>query len=307
MSNTKTNKVRNSVLLTLKLLFIAAAITLIISKTDTQQIWHHLASTHVMALVGAYLAIQLTHFISAFRNRYYFAQNQLQLHPKFTLTLYYVGLFYNSILPGGITGDGYKIYKIGKLAKFSKMKALRILLSDRASGLFMLLSLALILGFFSPSITNLSYAFILLTIASITLILGYFISIKLILKETAKTALGAMRYSFFIQGIAVLAVVIIVLGMGQSEHSTIRDFAMLFLLSGVVSVIPISIGGAGLRELTFLYGAPLIGLSAEIGIALALIYFVLNLLVSATGMIFLHKIDRYYQHYQIKRAPNGST
>jgi hypothetical protein len=34
----------------------------------------------------------------------------LKLNPKYNLRLYFLGLFYNVLLPGGIGGDGYKIF-----------------------------------------------------------------------------------------------------------------------------------------------------------------------------------------------------
>jgi hypothetical protein len=54
-------------------------------------------------------------------------------------------------------------------------------------------------------------------------------------------------------------------------------------------MIPISIGGIGLRELTFLYGAPLMGVSATLGVSAAILLSVLTLLCGLLGLFPVYK------------------
>ncbi len=65
------------------------------------------------------------------------------------------------------------------------------------------------------------------------------------------------------------------------------DYGILFLISSVVSVIPISIGGVGLRELTFLYSSDYFPINAEVGILAAFLFFVITLISSSIGILFL--------------------
>ena len=61
---------------------------------------------------------------------------------------------------------------------------------------------------------------------------------------------------------------------------------MVFLCSSIVSVIPLTIGGIGSRELTFVYGAQWFNLSEEKSLGTSMLFFILNALVSLIGIYF---------------------
>ena len=60
----------------------------------------------------------------------------------------------------------------------------------------------------------------------------------------------------------------------------------MFFISSVVSVVPISIGGVGLRELTFLYGLNILGLNPAVGVVGAFLFFIITILSSLIGAFF---------------------
>ena len=69
------------------------------------------------------------------------------------------------------------------------------------------------------------------------------------------------------------------------------DYLTLFLVSSVVAVLPISIGGVGVRELTFLYGFGLLGSDANSGVLFSFLFFLITALSSLAGTLFLHKTE----------------
>ncbi len=74
----------------------------------------------------------------------YFSAIDLKLKEKTNLQLYLLGMFYNLFLPGGIGGDGYKIYLLQKNYQTGTKRILGAVLSDRISGMVALVVLALI-------------------------------------------------------------------------------------------------------------------------------------------------------------------
>jgi uncharacterized membrane protein YbhN (UPF0104 family) len=199
-------------------------------------------------------------------------------------------MLYNTILPGGIGGDGYKVYLMGKLAKFSYLTSFRLMVSNRASGLYILLLYTILLACFSDKLISVvPYSYVLLALATIIITLGYFISVKILLKESFMVALKSLKYSVIVQGACVLTGYVLFLGM-DAVHGHMVDYLMVFLVSSVVSVIPISIGGAGLREVTFLYGSTYLGLNVELGVAFSIVYFAINVLCSLCGLFFVPKL-----------------
>ncbi len=284
-------------ILALKLIVIAVAFAVIFSKADTDKIALYLKMVNPVYLLGAYLALTLAQVISAFRVKYYFKTQGLEFNNKFAVGLYFVGMFLNNILPGGIGGDGYKIFLLGKLADFPRLTSLRLLLSDRASGLFILMLLAFGIAY-SCFAQAIPIAKLLLPAAAVITIITYFTGIKLLLKESPKTAVIASLYSFFVQilGIVVILAVLAGLGFHFANYNETAGYVLVFLVSSVLAVLPISIGGVGIRELSFLYGANLLGLDPERGVAIAIIYFVINLACSLNGLLFWHRLEPMYSN-----------
>ena len=70
----------------------------------------------------------------------------------------------------------------------------------------------------------------------------------------------------------------------------IIDVLVLFLISSIVAVLPITIGGVGVRELTFLYGFNYLGMSANSGVAFSFLFFIITMLSSLIGVLFIHKV-----------------
>lgn len=283
-------------ILALKLLVIVLAFALIINKSDVNKIASYFTSINPLAIFIAYLMLTFAQIISALRTEFYFKTENIHLKKKFSIGLYFVGMLFNTILPTGIGGDGYKLYIINKLSNAKHGKILRILLSERASGLFALLMLIV---FITPMsmIWQIDHVATLLIIGFLITIPAYFIAIKKLCKEKAKTAIGAMPYSFIVQLCGVIIVTTILWGMGfdTSNHPATNSYVVLFLISSVLSVLPISIGGVGIRELSFMYGASILGLDSELGVAIAAIYFVINLLCSLNGFFFWHRLEKMYR------------
>ena len=84
------------------------------------------------------------------------------------------------------------------------------------------------------------------------------------------------------------------------------NFAVLFSVASMIAIIPISIGGAGLRELTFLYGAEFLGVAAELGVAFAMMSFVLYVLTALTGVPLFFNIQniKSKDHGRITNSKN---
>ena len=72
--------------------------------------------------------------------------------------------------------------------------------------------------------------------------------------------------------------------LGYSDQ--VIPYLFLFLISSIIAVLPITIGGIGTRELTFLIGADIMGLNIEVSIAMSLMFYLITLFVSFFGMYF---------------------
>ena len=200
---------------------------------------------------------------------------------KNQLILYYIGMFYNTLLPGGIGGDGYKAYKYQKEFNIGYKKIIKALLIDRISGLFAIFLIISILSIF----TSIKYASFLILLIFTPFIL-YFIH-RYFFIEFKSSFLKSFTYSLTIQILQGISFIMILLSLGITYK--LVDIEILFFISSIISVIPISIGGIGLRELTFLYGSNLIGINPVPLIMAGFLFFIINILSSSIGGIFILK------------------
>jgi uncharacterized membrane protein YbhN (UPF0104 family) len=287
---------KKHILLAIKVIFIITALTIVLRKTDLSQIANYIANINILLLYISYLFILMAQITSAMRTRYYLKTEGVNLNYDYSVGLYFTGMLFNAILPGGIGGDGYKVYSINKLSKLPVLKTIKILISERASGLYVLLNFMALFAFLSGANNIVEYGtmIILLSVALLTPI--YFICINIILKEKCSTALKALLYSIPVQVFGLIAVYFLVMGMGVESQNKIQIYGYIFLfsVSSVAAILPISIGGAGIRELAFLYGSKFLGLDPELGVAIAFVFFIINAFCSLKGLLFWHRLEKLY-------------
>ena len=266
--------------LLIKILFILFAFYLIFSKIPFDE-FKNIKIKNPFFLLLAFIFYNLSQIISAKRVDIYLKNIKINMKFKKQLILYYLGMFYNTLLPGGIGGDAYKAYKYQKEFNTGYKKIIKALLIDRLSGLFAIFLLLGILSFF----TSVKYI-ALLSILLITPFILYFIH-KLFFIEFKKSFLKNLIYSLIIQTLQLFTFLFILFSLGIKYK--IIELSILFFISSIISVIPISIGGIGLRELTFLYGSEFLHINPAPVIMAGFLFFIINLLSSTIGAIFILK------------------
>jgi hypothetical protein len=85
----------------------------------------------------------------------------------------------------------------------------------------------------------------------------------------------------------LVCVVCILKSLSISENSI--EYLFVFLVSSIVSVVPLTIGGIGSREVTFLYGAKWLELDASTSIGISFTFFLITALVSFLGIVYHFK------------------
>ena len=266
----------------IKVLFSILLLWFVFRQIDYKEALNTIKSANGYYLFLAFIFFNLSKIVSSVRLNWYFKEIGINLSQKINLILYYIGMFYNLFLPGGIGGDGYKAYLLKKYFSAKLSDILQSLIIDRVSGLIALIFLALILYFFS----DFDYFKVLaLILALLTYPIFYILNrfYGKFLKYYKQTYLLGL----LVQILQVISAYFIVKAL-PANLPTI-DILVLFLISSVVAVLPISIGGVGVREFTFLYGAKLLGFNPSAGVAFSLIFFLITMASSLIGILFIHK------------------
>ena len=66
-------------------------------------------------------------------------------------------------------------------------------------------------------------------------------------------------------------------------------YLIIFLVSSIVAVVPLTLGGIGSREVTFFYGAQLLGLDQGISVGVSVLFFLITAIVSLAGVWYHFK------------------
>lgn len=264
-----------------KLAIMALAFWWISRKISWAETWLILKSSNWIFVLIALIIFNASKILSAFRLQRFWKSIGLNLEPIINLKLYYIGMFYNLFLPGGIGGDGYKIWYLKREAG-TDVKSLSIaVIVDRISGIIPLIFLCVILMWFIEMpefIPN----WLLLAI-SLGFIPGYLLAYWL-LGKVHKGVQNVYHRSNIdglgVQLLQVLSVIFILLSIHESEFPIL---IFLFLISSVVAVLPLTIGGVGAREWVMVNGTALFALKAEPAVALSLIFFAITAISSLAG------------------------
>lgn len=283
--NKQVQKRYKKLLLTLvKLVVSIGLILFVFSKIDAQSTFRILKSISPINLILGFLLILLSKIIASYRLLSYFRVIQIPIKAQTNLQLYFLGMFYNLFLPGGIGGDAYKAYILKKQnPQSSSKRTIAVLVLDRISGLFALFTIGVfVLASLQISILNINsrWSILLLVVA----LLSYKFIIDKGFAYTKAVFWSTIVYSLFVQGLQVISILFILNGLNISTD--IHPYVLVFLCSSIVSVIPLTIGGIGSRELTFVYGAQWFNLSEEKSLGTSMLFFLLNALVSLIGIYY---------------------
>jgi uncharacterized membrane protein YbhN (UPF0104 family) len=268
----------------------------VFSKLGTRELWNTLKQVSTLHFICAFLLVLASKAIAHLRLLHYLNTIGIKMARLTHWKLYLQGMFYNLFLPGGIGGDAYKAYILSKQFYVKTKKIIGALVVDRLSGMMALGTYTLILvsAYLSHyPIEYLPEALVYTGLLSPLIIAGFYAFNRLWFKATLKAFKTTTLFSFALQGLQILAAYLLLIGLGESHK--IWGYLLLFTLSSVVSVLPISLGGIGLRELTFFYGAEWLFIDTETAVALSLLFFSTNALVSLLGL-------RYHLQPPFQRA-----
>ena len=263
------------------------ALYIVLVKTDTEKLLEIISAANPLYLMLAFVVFNISKILNALRLNRFFRAIGLQLKELYNIQLYYLGMFYNMFLPGGIGGDGYKIYILKKNHSMKMVNVFNAVFWDRVAGVFALVFLTAV--FLIPStFAALHREYIPATYAVIAL--SYpcsWLLTRLLYKQFSSIFLVTAGESVLIQATQALSAWFILLALSvQSNHI---DYLAIFLVSTVATVLPITIGGAGAREITFFYSLNYLELDPNAGVALSLIFFAISAISALIGMFLQGK------------------
>jgi uncharacterized membrane protein YbhN (UPF0104 family) len=260
----------------------------VLHKIDLSRVKELVSQSNPWWMVAAIITYFISVIISAFRLMSFFKSIGLHIGWKFNLRLYMLGIFYNLCLPGGIGGDGYKIYLLNKRYKQPAKKVFWAILFDRLSGFWAIGFITVVLIIFLPQLKIpivLAWSVFLVATA-----LYYFIAHKFF-NDYVKFFWEAHAKAVAVQSFQVLTIILVMIGL--NHEGKFAPYLSAFLASSMAAVVPFSIGGLGFREFIFKYVVTDIFHSdGELAVVLSLSFYVISAIVALLGVYYVFRDDK---------------
>lgn len=271
----------------LKIAFTALLIYLVLQKIDFRQVRSIFLRSNPWYLLAALITYFISQIFSSWRLLSFLKCIDLRLNFGFNFRLYLLGMFYNLFLPGGVGGDGYKIYLLRK--KFMKPTK-RIFLSlmfDRLSGLWAigLISVALIL--FIPRI-DVPRAWPVAALLAGTLV--YYFIMRTFFRDYVRFFAEAHFKAVVVQSLQLVSVILILLS--QDFNGKFSPYLFSFLVSSLATVLP-TIGGFGVREYVMTHASGFFNMNQNLAVFTAFTFYILSDIAALPGLWFVYRTKEF--------------
>jgi len=266
----------------LKFAVTSALLYYVFSKVKFSDIKDRSLNANYWWMLAAVFFYFLSMVASAWRLLSFFKCINLNLDTRFNFRLYLLGIFYNFLLPGGIGGDGYKIYLLKKRFKLPAKKVFWAIFFDRFSGLWVIGLIIVCLKIFIPQIP-IHFA-IPMGIFGIGSVIYYFI-VKRFFSEFGEHFFKGHAKAVLVQSLQIMCIIMVLLGQGFTGK--FAPYLLSFLLSALAAVVPITIGGIGARETIFQTLSPIFHMDVGLAVYISISFYLISLLVALVGIYYL--------------------
>lgn len=272
-----------------------------LAKTGIKQVIITLKSVNIYAFLFSVCIYIFTQIISTIRWKLFLPEG---FTTKKLFSLYMIGSFFNTFMPGVIGGDAVKAYYLYRETNKANISFGSIFM-DRYLGFIGLLILCSIAFPFGLNYFHGSKTEWLLPLAIFTFFFASFLIFGLRLGQRIKFLAEFYNYfytyrnqkdkiikglilSLIIQFFGITSVNVLAYGLGENiPFLSLLIFVPLIIL---FAMLPVSISGLGVREGAFVLFFGLIGVSPEAATAMSLLWF---MSMAVAGLIGLIEYLRY--------------
>ena len=278
----------NIIKLLLKIGFTGLLLYYVFHKIHIDQVKSLIIQSNPWWALAGVLCYFLSIIVSASRLLSFFKSINLNIGWKFNLRLYMLGIFYNLFLPGGIGGDGYKIYLLKKTYKMPAKKVFWAILFDRLSGFWAIGFITAILVIFLPQL-NIS-PILTGSVFLVATIIYYFIAHRFF-KDYTKNFFEGHFKAVIVQSLQVATILLVMIGLHHNDK--FAPYLSAFLMSSMAAVVPFSVGGLGFREFIFKYVIDKwFHMNGDLAVVLSLSFYVTSVIIALLGIYYVFRSDK---------------
>lgn len=291
----------------LRLLVTIALLAAILLRLDPRTLGEAFAGLRPAPAVGVFTGILAAIGLSAWKWGLILSSRGIQARFRKLIRLYFIGLFFNNLLPTAVGGDVVRGWALGKetgdMPEAAGSVVSERLIGGVALGLSSLLGLPFV--HLTPRLLWLVVAFLTLDAVLVGLFVlprvGTAITRTLIpvrfaaaMKGTGET-LAAVRATLLDRGLVLRVLIVTIVFQGSVslvnfflfsalDHPVSVGLCLVFTpMISTVTMLPISLSGLGVREAAYVYFFAAEGVPAPVAVAASLLFFATVALTTLPG------------------------
>lgn len=270
--------------LLVKILVTGICLWYVSRKINWAQSLRIIQQGNMLWLLAATLFFTASKVVASFRLNIYFKNINVLFSEKANLKLYWLGMFYNLFLPGGIGGDAYKVILLNRTYNYPAKQLTAAVLLDRVSGVVGLGILAV--AYYYALFTGNTIALLLL-IAIVPGLFIYYLFVKKLFSSFIKSFFTTLWLGIAVQALQVGSAWCIMQSLHIQGHQV--SYLLIFLLSSIVVILPVTVGPLGTRELVFVWGSTALMLDKAQSVSISITFFIITLVISLIGIYWIYK------------------
>ena len=313
-----------------KIIFTILLLFLVFQSIDVSKINNDLKSFSFWRLLALLAVCWIGQLICSERWRIFASSLKMEGGYRSFVQMYFVGMFFNIGLPSLVGGDAIKAYILSRKSNKPLHIGLASVLQDRAAGLITLL----FYGFIAIMLCPISwrgfplwivyvFCWVAVALALWVILKGEFIYRRFLIPDSDAflqrmlrliaefhQALGMSNlkpraffrialYSFINSGLVLWIFQQVTVAAGHPVD--IISFSALFPIVTLVTMLPITLGGLGVREWCYVEALSLVGIPRNSGLCISLATSALLLLCNLAGVFFLPSVPAELRHQAAER------
>ena len=281
-------KIKNWIKVILKVAITSGLIYYIFQTIDFDDIKELFLKSDLFFLFLAFLAYLLSQVFSSWRLLTFLKDAEIDVSFGFNFRLYLLGLFYNVFLPGGIGGDGYKIYLLRKKFEKPTKEIFMALFFDRLSGLWAVGFLSLLLFLFIPKIDIPRGWPIGLFIVGT---MAYYAVMRFFFNNFSQHFVLKLAKAGIVQSCMLVSIICILLSQGFDGKFS--PYLFSFLMSSIIGLINIGIGGLGVRDVFMAHAAEFFDINQNLNVFISFTFWFISIALALFGLWPIYKSKEF--------------
>ena len=303
------------------------AMAIVLAMVDIQETVQQLASVDWRYFLAALALYLVGVVVRAGRWQALLEAQETRISLGVLTGLYFAGAFFSNLLPSGIGGDVVKMYELAERSD-DPPTAISTVLADRALGLLVLFSLAIVTLPWGWQVVSPPVVLVILGLAMASVVgLWLLLNRRLVSwlqerippfrKIMEKPKIAAFYRSLhryrgkplrrasllsLIFNLMLIAVVALI-GRSLDVDLSIKYYLLFVPIISTLLALPISLGGLGVREGGYVYLFTQVGVARSIALSMSLSFYAIALITGLLGGI-IYALEGWLG-YRTKRGDQG--